>query len=66
MRSGPNVTICIIGGKINASVDELNAPTSDMIGPRFGTSAAKITAIEKIYVFLIFNIDAMYSQFASY
>lgn len=47
MRSGPNVTICIIGGKINANVDELNAPTSDIIGPRFGTKAARITAIGK-------------------
>lgn len=40
---GQNVIISINGGKINASVDELIAPTNEIIGPRLGTSAAKIT-----------------------
>lgn len=42
-RSGQNVIISIIGGNINANVDELIAPTREMIGPKFGTSAAIIT-----------------------
>lgn len=35
--------ISMSGGKMSANVDELTAPTSDIIGPRFGTSAARIT-----------------------
>lgn len=37
--------MCINGGKISASVDELKAPTSEMIGPRFGTKAARTTTM---------------------
>lgn len=40
---GQNVIISINGGNINASVDELIAPTNEIIGPKFGTIAAKIT-----------------------
>lgn len=35
--------ISMSGGNISANVDELTAPTSEMIGPRFGTNAAKTT-----------------------
>lgn len=44
MPSGQKVTISISGGKIRARADELTAPTSEMIPPRFGIIQAKRTA----------------------
>lgn len=41
------MTISINGGKINASVEELTAPTKDIIGPKFGTIAAMKTGSGK-------------------
>lgn len=41
--SGQNVTISIIGGKMSANAEELTAPTSEMMPPRFGMMQAKRT-----------------------
>lgn len=45
--SKPNVKNSIIGGNITASDDENTAPNKEMIGPNFGTTAAKITVIDR-------------------
>lgn len=37
----------MIGGNIKASVDELIEPTSEIIGPKFGTAMAMITVTKK-------------------
>lgn len=49
--------ISIRGGKISANVDELTAPTKEMIGPRFGTKAAKITANIQKLMFSILKLN---------
>lgn len=41
--TGQNVIISIIGGAIRANAELLIAPTSEIIGPKFGMHAAKIT-----------------------
>lgn len=41
--SGQNVIISMAGGKISASAELLNAPTSEIIPLKFGMSAAAVT-----------------------
>lgn len=41
-RLGQNVAISSSGGKTNASVDVLTAPTSEMNAPRLGMMAARV------------------------
>lgn len=38
--SGQNVIISIIGGKINANAELLNAPTKEITAPKFGIAIA--------------------------
>lgn len=45
--SGQKVTISMRGGKIKANVDELTAPTREMIPPKFGIMQAKRTKEQK-------------------
>lgn len=49
---GQNVTISSSGGAMSAKVELLTAPTSEIIGPRFGMQAAKTTENKYVCIYI--------------